>query len=118
MMTCRHATEIDHWRKNEAYQLDDQFLLLKRGHPIAALFAKPLEIGAQRIGKERDVARMYDQVRACLDPSQFVFNAPPIMHAHTDMARPGFGDDRSDGFFKPRMRVLFGHAEAAREVVR
>src|SRR5262245_46128887 len=98
--------------------LNDQFLFLTINHTVAALFAKPLEIGAQGIGKKRNVARMDDQIRACFDPSQLILDAPRIMHAHADLSRPGFGDDRSDGFFEPRMGVLFGRAEAAREVVR
>ena len=92
--------------------------LITRRHPIVALFSKPFEIGAQRIGKERDVARMHDQVRARLDPTQLVFNGAPVMHAYANLSRTGFGDDRLDGLFEPRMRVLFGHAQAAREVVR
>ncbi len=63
-------------------------------YPIATFFSKTFEIGAKRIGEERDVARMDDQVRAGFDPSQLIFDSPPIMHSHTDATASGFGDDR------------------------
>src|SRR5262245_52416868 len=98
--------------------LNDQFFLLKLGRPIAALFAKPLEIGAQGIGKKRNIARMDDQIRARFVPSQSITNTPRKMHSHAYMSRSVFCDDRLNGLFKSRVRVLLGRAEAAREVVR